>query len=137
MNFQSMVTITQTVVTFSAHCSLLVNPDSKPLLCLSSVHAFPECVTRSTSGDLVPVGIGKAQLRFSSVQEKNNGLTYVAPLPKGSRQSSSGQDGQGVKQPRDPPSLLPKASGWAHSRAGIHRCPCERKAWAPGDNARA
>lgn len=61
-----MVTITQTVVTFSAHCSLLVNPDSKPFLPLTSV-VLSLTVTWFMSGDLVPVGIGEAKLRFSSI----------------------------------------------------------------------
>jgi len=51
MSSQSTVTITQIVVTFSAHCSLFVNPDSKPLLSLCSAHAFSQCASWATSGD--------------------------------------------------------------------------------------
>lgn len=110
MNSQSMVTITQTVVTFSAHCSLLLNPDTKPLLSLPSVHVFPQCPCL-----VVWFQLELAKLSSSSAPFKKNinGLTYLAPLPEGTPQSSFGQEGQGVKQLRDPPSLLPKASCWA------------------------
>lgn len=52
-----------------------------------------------------------------------SGLISLASLPWGPPLNSSfGQDGQGMKQHRDSPSLLPMAICQAHITAGIQGC---------------
>lgn len=90
-----MVTITQTIVT-SQPIALCWSIQTQShfflyLLCMLSLNVLPDpCLVIWLQLELAKLSSGSAQFK-----KKNNSLTYLAPLPKGTPQFPFGQDGQG------------------------------------------